>query len=113
MIKSAREFAGRPLPRPSVGSLSLPHDALCAPQERARGGLLAVNGRNFGASSRFLNGQWSRCAFVNDGQACYEKMGERDLQQLYLYFRALEGRWVVSETITREFRSGSSNQCCP
>ena len=110
MIKSAREFAGRPVPLPSTGSLSLPHDSLCAPNERARGGLLEVNGRNFGASRRIhvFNGRWVRCAFVNDGQACY-RSPELNPEELFLYFRALEGRWVVSDTITRA-SGGGSNQ---
>ncbi|KAL1512226.1 hypothetical protein AB1Y20_005488 [Prymnesium parvum] len=110
LIKSARELAGRPAAKTADGYLALPHDALCAQNPRVRGGLVEVVGRNFSTTKsglQGLNGRWTRCAFTNDGEECYTRMCQVSSSaddvvkgKLFLYFRALEGRWVVSNSIT-------------
>ena len=113
LTKTARELAGRPAPPPEDGGMALPHKAVCVPNEDGlSGGISELVGRNFSNARRFLNGRWARCSFVNDGHECYSRVDEatrRGLENnplpagtanLYLYFRSLEGRWAVSETIT-------------
>ncbi|KAL3927403.1 MAG: hypothetical protein SGPRY_002839 [Prymnesium sp.] len=86
--------------------MALPHSACC--EAPARGGVLEVVGRRFPAGKaglEALNGRWLRCPYAHEGRECFSKSaphlnGEGQGEALFLYFRSLEKRWVVSRQIS-------------
>ena len=81
LVATAREFATRRARRATDDDTPLPF------------------GRGWGevdyGASIYYGKWWELCDFSNEGRPCYTKQA----RGLYLYYRALEKRWVIAEQI--------------